>query len=506
LTKRFFSGLFLDGIIVTASFLITAYLKSGGRASYYSRYYTPFLLFLSIWVIISLILKKYDIDEYKKSGGVFRRILVTNFIIFCVTTSLIYLSQDFNYSRFIILGTLAISTLAEVTLSILYSFVQSTIYDNGHINNYLATGLSVNPLTVSRIKRSRIRYDYKARIEFLKKEIGEEAFNFILPYGAIDSPNVLVMGTTTRFTLDAQIQPFFDGIINVNRVNDFRYINKFFEAVNSRLPKGGIYIDFFESKSQRKKRILSRYPPVINYIIYVLDFLVNRAFPKFALTKKLYFFLSRGENRVLSKAEAFGRLYSCGFEVLDEKLVGNNLFFVALKVREPYFPRNPSYGPVVALERIGKGGKSIKVYKMRTMHPYAEYLQDYIYKKGGLQEGGKFRDDFRVTTLGRIMRMFWIDELPMVFNFIKGDLKIVGVRPLSRQYYKLYSPELQKHRIKTKPGLIPPFYVDYPKTLEDIMESEMRYLKAYEEKPLRTDWNYFWKSVFNIVFRKYRSR
>jgi lipopolysaccharide/colanic/teichoic acid biosynthesis glycosyltransferase len=140
------------------------------------------------------------------------------------------------------------------------------------------------------------------------------------------------------------------------------------------------------------------------------------------------------------------------------------------------------------------------------MHPYAEYLQDYIYEKTGLQEGGKFRDDFRVTTLGRIMRSFWLDELPMLINLIKGDLKLFGVRPLSRQYFKLYTLELQKLRIQTKPGLIPPFYVDYPKSLEEIITSELKYLKAYEKHPFRTDWIYFWTAVFNIIFRKYRSR
>jgi lipopolysaccharide/colanic/teichoic acid biosynthesis glycosyltransferase len=103
------------------------------------------------------------------------------------------------------------------------------------------------------------------------------------------------------------------------------------------------------------------------------------------------------------------------------------------------------------------------------------------------------------------MRKFWLDELPMLINLIKGDLKLFGVRPLSRQYFKLYTLELQKLRIKTKPGLIPPFYVDNPGTLEEIVSSELRYLRSYEKHPFRTDWKYFWKACFNILFRKYRS-
>ena len=101
--------------------------------------------------------------------------------------------------------------------------------------------------------------------------------------------------------------------------------------------------------------------------------------------------------------------------------------------------------------------------------------------------------------------MLWIDELPMLINWLKGDLKMVGVRPLSEQYFKLYSPDLQKRRIQFKPGLVPPFYADMPKTLEEIMDSERRYLDAYEKSPFLTDCRYFWKAFVNIVFKNARS-
>ena len=59
--------------------------------------------------------------------------------------------------------------------------------------------------------------------------------------------------------------------------------------------------------------------------------------------------------------------------------------------------------------------------------------------------------------------------------------------------------------MKTKPGLIPPFYADMPKTLEEIMASEMRYLEAYEKHPFRTDIRYFFKAMWNILFKGARS-
>jgi lipopolysaccharide/colanic/teichoic acid biosynthesis glycosyltransferase len=96
------------------------------------------------------------------------------------------------------------------------------------------------------------------------------------------------------------------------------------------------------------------------------------------------------------------------------------------------------------------------------MHVYAEFVQGYVFDKNNLEEGGKFKDDFRITTLGRIFRKTWLDEFPMFINVFKGEMKIFGVRPLSEHFYGLYNPELKEKRIKVKPGLIPPFYAQYP--------------------------------------------
>lgn len=139
------------------------------------------------------------------------------------------------------------------------------------------------------------------------------------------------------------------------------------------------------------------------------------------------------------------------------------------------------------------------------MHPYAEYLQPFVYEHFSLQEGGKFNSDFRISYWGKIFRKLWIDELPMLINFFRGDLKLVGVRPLSRHYLSLYSEILKEKRFKTKPGLVPPFYADMPKTLDEIMQSEMKYLENYFEHPILTDIKYFFKAFNNIIFKNARS-
>jgi len=342
--------------------------------------------------------------------------------------------------------------------------------------------------------------------ELIIEHAGEAVWEFVKPYVPAKRNKVLFLATSTRFNIMNQPEASYEALVNIKRVNDVRYLNKFFEAINSRLIDGGVYVNSVETYSIRKERILRRFPWGINWLFYFFDVLFRRVFPKLPVTKKLYFYMTQGNNRVLSMAETLGRLYSCGFEVVCEKQIGNELYFVARKIKEPAFDDSPTYGPLIRLKRYGKDGKLFSVYKARTMHAYSEYLQEYIYQHNDLDEGGKFKDDFRVTTMGRFLRKFWLDELPMVLNILKGDMKLVGVRPLSTQYFNLYDEDLKKKRLKFKPGLIPPYYVDLPKTLEEIMASEMRYLEAYEKSPLITDFSYFWKAWYNIIIRRARSK
>ena len=78
-------------------------------------------------------------------------------------------------------------------------------------------------------------------------------------------------------------------------------------------------------------------------------------------------------------------------------------------------------------------------------------------------------------------------------------------RPLSPHYVSLYPRDLQEMRSQVKPGLVPPFYADMPKTFDEICDSERRYIEAYLERPLRTQWMYFWRGFYNTVFKGARS-
>lgn len=341
--------------------------------------------------------------------------------------------------------------------------------------------------------------------ELVVKEQGEEAAQFISKFIDIDSPDSHILKTLIPFPVEALDGNAHKTIVNLHKINDIRGINLFNRIVHDKLAEGGLFIGCVETQAQRKKRILKKYPVAIAQVYFLFDFIFKRVFPKLWLTQWLYFFITAGRNRVLSKAESLGRLVFCGFDIIEATEIKNLTYFACIKTSRPVPENNPSFGFLFKMKRIGKNNKPITVYKFRTMHPYAEYLQEYIYTLNSLKAGGKFNDDFRITSWGKFMRKCWIDELPMIVNLLKGQIKLVGVRPLSEHYLSLYSDELKQKRITAKPGLVPPFYADLPISLEEIMNSELRYLNSYNNHALKTDFSYFFKAFNNIVFKNVRT-
>ncbi len=318
------------------------------------------------------------------------------------------------------------------------------------------------------------------------------------------SSKLVLLETITKLNVEV-LPDSNDCIVNLARLNDIRWINKFIEAVNHKLILGGIFIGCAETIENRREKWMDKYHRLAFPLILPIDFIYKRLIPKLPLIKKFYFAITLGHNRVMSKAEILGRLISCGFKIEDTRKISGKFYFSVKKVQNPLYDMHVSYGPLFNMRRIGKDKKVIHVYKMRTMYPYSEYLQEYITDQNKLQKSGKIANDYRITSWGRIFRKIWIDELPMIINWIRGDIKLFGVRPLSQTYFNQYPTHLQELRTKTKPGLVPPYYVDLPKSWDEILQSEERYLNAYFERPILTDIRYFLKAMNNIIFKGKRS-
>ena len=463
-----------------------------------------------IWFSISFFFRKFRIGEKQTYKRIFNSIVISNFIILSIITMIIALFHIPHYSNSLIFGTIIIATILEAFLGLFYVSCRGSIFIKDWIGIDLLKEEIEQIAPAAALNASLyLPHDINMLRESMIEESSEEAFRWIEQNVNITDAKTLVVSTNTRFNLINYPSGFYSGIVNLQPINDIRRISKFFETVNSKLPIGGIFIGCGETYALRKIKILRRYPFIINYFVYFLDYLYHRVCPKLKYTRKIYFLITKGKKRVISQTETLGRLISCGFEIVEEKPIGDILYWKVRKVRFPLVVGDPTIGILIRLKRIGKGGQEFKVYKFRTMHSYSEYLQSYIHQKHNLGEGGKFKNDPRVSTVGRILRKTWLDEIPMFINvFIKRNMKIVGVRPLSHHYFSLYRKELQEKRIKFKPGLIPPFYAQYPtpKTLDEIQKNELDYLNAYEKHPFLTDVRYFFKAFNNILFHKARSK
>ncbi len=108
-------------------------------------------------------------------------------------------------------------------------------------------------------------------------------------------------------------------------------------------------------------------------------------------------------------------------------------------------------------KRIGKNNKTFACYKFRTMHPQAKYLlkkilQDNHILKKEFENTRKITDDPRITNIGKFLRFTSLDELPQIFNVLKGEMSFIGPRPIVKSEIKKYGNNFEK-AFSVKPGI-----------------------------------------------------
>lgn len=134
-------------------------------------------------------------------------------------------------------------------------------------------------------------------------------------------------------------------------------------------------------------------------------------------------------------------------------LVGLILFIPIFLIVAFLIKKEDKSGPVFfSQERVGKNGKIFKMYKFRSMSVDAEERLASLLEKNEI-EGAMFKmkNDPRVTKIGRYIRKNSIDELPQLWNVLRGEMSLVGPRPPLVREVNIYS-EYDKQRLYVKPG------------------------------------------------------
>ena len=146
--------------------------------------------------------------------------------------------------------------------------------------------------------------------------------------------------------------------------------------------------------------------------------------------------------------------------------------------------------------RVGKDGRDFKLFKFRSMRIGAD-------KKGLITVGGK---DERITKTGFFIRRFKLDELPQLFNVLKGDMSLVGPRPELRAYVNLYTPE-QKKVLSVRPGITDYASIEYAdenSILGSAIDPEKVYVEEIMPHKIQLNMKYIQnqnvKEYFRIIF------
>ena len=151
--------------------------------------------------------------------------------------------------------------------------------------------------------------------------------------------------------------------------------------------------------------------------------------------------------------------------------------------------RVDSKGPVFfTQDRIGLHKRLFKMYKFRSMVPDAEArMKDVEHLNEADGPNFKIEDDPRVTKIGRFIRKTSIDELPQLFNVVKGDMSLVGPRPMSQRDVNLFDRGVQRKRFSVRPGITCLWQISGRSDLsfDDWLKLDLKYIDGWS----------FWKDI-----------
>lgn len=159
-----------------------------------------------------------------------------------------------------------------------------------------------------------------------------------------------------------------------------------------------------------------------------------------------------------------------------------------------------SKGPVFfAHTRYGKDGKKFKMYKFRTMYENAQdMINDFTPEQmKEWKENFKLQNDPRITKVGKFLRKTSLDELPQIVNIIKGDLSIIGPRPVIEEELEKYGDNKDKF-LSVTPGLTGYWQANgrSSTTYEQRMEMELYYIDNISPK---LDVKIFFKTIESVI-------
>lgn len=178
------------------------------------------------------------------------------------------------------------------------------------------------------------------------------------------------------------------------------------------------------------------------------------------------------------------------------------LFPVMVLTALVVFIDDPHGSPIFCQIRCGRNNKPFKMYKFRSMYYDAEERLKELIKSNEMDGPAfKMKDDPRITRVGKFIRKTGIDELPQLWNILKGDMSIVGPRPALPREVEQYN-ELQMQRMYVQPGLTCYWQIQPNRneiSFDDWMALDLKYI---EERSFRVDWKIIFLTLKAVICKQ----
>jgi len=231
--------------------------------------------------------------------------------------------------------------------------------------------------------------------------------------------------------------------------------NSLLEDVSSKIDTQAVIISIPLSWVDDAERFLAKIQKTVRRILFVpnirgLAFLNSELYP---IPFSEIFFLSI-KNNLKSK---FNKTLKRAFDLLISLMLFPILIPLILVIA--ILIKLDSKGSIFfAHERIGENGKTIRVIKFRTMYHDAKERLEKLLKEDEQarkewETNFKLKNDPRVTKIGKLLRKTSLDELPQIFNVLKGDMSLVGPRPVIKEEIEKYYGDFVQYYYMVKPGI-----------------------------------------------------
>jgi len=307
MTRKKILWFLTDTIIFVISFYILIWIKYGYLNLSGGTILTSIYIFI-IWMVISAFTKKQAITEKVRSNEVISDIAISNVFILLAILLLIHIRPRFTEIRFLLIYLVVLISLLEFLAGWLFAWynrIKTKPFDAdpeegpGDIKQRHLENLPPE------LQQAR-----EALERILMEEPDEQVVQFVGKYLKSGLNDTYILSTSTRFNIVNLPHSDYENLINLKPLNEVKDLDRFLEAVNSKLRPGGTFLASIETDDLRKKSISENYPLGLNYLVRLFDSLAGRFFPT---------------------DEALELIFSRNFRIMEKTLIGGRMFFVASK-------------------------------------------------------------------------------------------------------------------------------------------------------------------------------